>query len=175
MSRKCQLLMGYCSKGLGNSNTDRIERFLIAKRHHPRWKYHFPIYVIVYSYWQKGYTHWIETEEMRVHTRVSCERGIGWSYAPTESASSHPRRMIMILVIDAMESLDTKPAADTVHSLFTWIAVYLNCPILCVLLTTDLDRWQDSIAIESKESPQSPINWFESSHWCWNGVFLRIA
>ena len=29
MSRKCQLLMGYCSKGLGNSNTNRIERFQI--------------------------------------------------------------------------------------------------------------------------------------------------
>ena len=175
MSRKCQLLMGYCSKGLEHSNTDRIERFLIAKRHHPRWKYHFPIYVIVYSYWQKGYTHWIETEEMRVHTRVSCERGIGWSYAPTESASSHPRRMIKNLVTDAMESLDAKPIADTIHSLSTWIAVYLNHPIRWVLLTVDLDRWQDSIAIESKESAQSPINWFESSHWCWNGVFLRIA
>ena len=30
MSRKCQLLMGYCSKGIGNSNTNRIERFLIG-------------------------------------------------------------------------------------------------------------------------------------------------
>ena len=30
MSRKCQLLMGYCSKGIGNSNTDRIERFVIG-------------------------------------------------------------------------------------------------------------------------------------------------
>ena len=30
MSRKCQLLMGYCSKGLRNSNIDRIERFLIG-------------------------------------------------------------------------------------------------------------------------------------------------
>ena len=30
MSRKCQLLMGYCSKGLGNSNTNRIERFVIG-------------------------------------------------------------------------------------------------------------------------------------------------
>ena len=29
MSRKCQLLMGYCSKGLWRSNTDRIERFQI--------------------------------------------------------------------------------------------------------------------------------------------------
>ena len=29
MSRKCQLVMEYCSKGLGNSNTDRIERFQI--------------------------------------------------------------------------------------------------------------------------------------------------
>ena len=29
MSRKCQLLMGYCNKGLGHSNTDRIERFVI--------------------------------------------------------------------------------------------------------------------------------------------------
>ena len=29
MSRKCQLLMGYCSKGPGHSNTDRIERFQI--------------------------------------------------------------------------------------------------------------------------------------------------
>ena len=29
MSRKCQLLMGYCSKGLEHSNTDRIERFVI--------------------------------------------------------------------------------------------------------------------------------------------------
>ena len=30
MSRKCQLLMGYCSKGIGNSNTNRIERFVIG-------------------------------------------------------------------------------------------------------------------------------------------------
>ena len=29
MSRKCQLLMGYCSKGIGRSNTNRIERFQI--------------------------------------------------------------------------------------------------------------------------------------------------
>ena len=29
MSRKCQLLMGYCSKGPGCSNTNRIERFQI--------------------------------------------------------------------------------------------------------------------------------------------------
>ena len=29
MSRKCQLVMEQCSKGLGNSNTDRIERFQI--------------------------------------------------------------------------------------------------------------------------------------------------
>ena len=77
MSRKCQLLMGYCSKGLEHSNTDRIERFLIAKRHHPRWKYHFPIYVIVYSYWQKGNGNCIDTEEMRVHTRVACDKGNG--------------------------------------------------------------------------------------------------
>ena len=42
---------------------------------------------------------------------------MGWSYAPTESASSHPRRMIMILVTDVMESLDTEPIADTFHSL----------------------------------------------------------
>ena len=56
---------------------------------------------------------------MRVHTLVSCERGIGWSYAPIDSASSHPRRMIMLLVTDAMESLDTKPIADTFHSLST--------------------------------------------------------
>ena len=46
-------------------------------------------------------------------------RGMGWSYAPTESTSSHPRRMIMILVADVMESLDAKPIADTIHSLFT--------------------------------------------------------
>ena len=101
--------------------------------------------------------------------------GMGWSYAPTESTSSHPRRMIKNLVTDAMESLDTEPIADTIHSLSTWIAVYLNHPIRWVLLTVDLDRWQDSIAIESKESAQSPINWLEWSHWCWNGVFLRIA
>ena len=30
MSRKCQLLMEQCSKGPGNSNTDRIERFVIG-------------------------------------------------------------------------------------------------------------------------------------------------
>ena len=30
MSRKCQLVMEQCSKGLGNSNTDRIERFVIG-------------------------------------------------------------------------------------------------------------------------------------------------
>ena len=30
MSRKCQLLMGYCNKGLEHSNTNRIERFLIG-------------------------------------------------------------------------------------------------------------------------------------------------
>ena len=29
MSRKCQLVMGYCSKGPGRSNTNRIERFVI--------------------------------------------------------------------------------------------------------------------------------------------------
>ena len=29
MSRKCQLLIGYCNQGLEHSNTDRIERFLI--------------------------------------------------------------------------------------------------------------------------------------------------
>ena len=29
MSRKCQLVMGCCSKGPGRSNTDRIERFVI--------------------------------------------------------------------------------------------------------------------------------------------------
>ena len=46
-------------------------------------------------------------------------RGIKWSYAPTESTSSHPRRMIKNLVTDAMESLDTEPVADTIHSLFT--------------------------------------------------------
>ena len=46
-------------------------------------------------------------------------KGMGWSYAPTESASSHPRRMIKNLVTDAMESLDAKPVADTIHSLFT--------------------------------------------------------
>ena len=51
--------------------------------------------------------------------RVACERGIGWSYAPMESASSHPRRMIKNLVTDAMESLDAKPIADTIHSLST--------------------------------------------------------
>ena len=175
MSRKCQLLMGCCSKGIGNSNTDRIERFLIAKRHHPRWKYRFPTYVIVRSYWQKRHMYWIDAEEMRVHTRVACERGMEWSYAPTESTSSHPRRMIMILVTDAMESLDTEPIAETIHSLFTWIAVYLNCLNRWVLLAVDLDRWQDIIAIKSKESPQSLINWFKSSHWDRNGVFLRIA
>ena len=77
MSRKCQLLMGYCSKGIGNSNTNRIERFLIAKRHHPRWKYLFPIYAIVYSFWQKRHGNCIDTEEMRVHTRVACDKGNG--------------------------------------------------------------------------------------------------
>ena len=46
-------------------------------------------------------------------------RGMEWSYAPTESTSSHPRRMIMILVTDVMESLDTEPIADTFHSLST--------------------------------------------------------
>ena len=51
--------------------------------------------------------------------RVACERGMGWLYAPTESTSSHPRRMIMFLVTDAMESLDAKPIADTIHPLFT--------------------------------------------------------
>ena len=30
MSRKCQLLMGYCNKGLEHSNTNRIERFVIG-------------------------------------------------------------------------------------------------------------------------------------------------
>ena len=30
MSRKCQLVMGYCSKGLEHSNTNRIERFVIG-------------------------------------------------------------------------------------------------------------------------------------------------
>ena len=45
--------------------------------------------------------------------------GMGWSYAPIDSASSHPRRMIKNLVTDVMESLDTKPVADTIHSLFT--------------------------------------------------------
>ena len=30
MSRKCQLLMGYCSKGIEHSNTNRIERFVIG-------------------------------------------------------------------------------------------------------------------------------------------------
>ena len=51
--------------------------------------------------------------------RVACERGMGWLYAPTESTSSHPRRMIILLVTDAMESLDTTPVADTTHSLST--------------------------------------------------------
>ena len=63
--------------------------------------------------------HCIDTEEMRVHTRVACERGMGWSYAPIDSTSSHPRRIIKILVADVMESLDTKPIADTIHSLST--------------------------------------------------------
>ena len=68
-------------------------------------------------------------------------RGMGWLYAPIDSASSHPRRMLLILVTDVMESLDTKPAADTIHSLFTWIAVYLNCPNS--MSTTD--SWLGSI------------------------------
>jgi len=44
---------------------------------------------------------------------------MGWSYAPTESASSRSRRVILILVTDVMESLDAKPIADTIHSLST--------------------------------------------------------
>ena len=51
--------------------------------------------------------------------RVACERGMGGLYAPTESTSSHPRRMIKNLVADVMESLDAKPVAYTTHSLST--------------------------------------------------------
>ena len=75
MSRKCQLLMGYCSKGLERSNTDRIERFQIEATSSSLKV--FPIYAIVYSYWQKRHGNCIDTEEMRVHTRVACDKGNG--------------------------------------------------------------------------------------------------
>ena len=68
--------MGYCSKGLGNSNTDRIERFVIGSTSSSL-KVPLPINVIVYSYWQKGNGNCIDTEEMRVHTRVACDKGNG--------------------------------------------------------------------------------------------------
>ena len=76
MSRKCQLLMGYCNKGPGHSNTNRIERFQIEATSSSL-KVPLPINVIVYSYWQKRYGNCIDTEEMRVHTRVACDKGNG--------------------------------------------------------------------------------------------------
>ena len=76
MSRKCQLLMGYCNQGPGHSNTDRIERFLIEATSSSL-KVPLPINVIVYSYWQKRNGNCIDTEEMRVHTRVACHKGNG--------------------------------------------------------------------------------------------------
>ena len=76
MSRKCQLLMGCCSMGIGNSNTNRIERFVIGATSSSL-KVPLPINVIVYSYWQKRHGNCIDTEEMRVHTRVSCHKGNG--------------------------------------------------------------------------------------------------
>ena len=111
--------MGYCNKGLEHSNTDRIERFVIGatssslKEPFPNIRYRLQLLAeetrALYRYRGDESTH---ASSMRL-------RGIGWSYAPTESTSSHPRRMIMILVTDAMESLDAKPVADTTHSLPT--------------------------------------------------------
>ena len=80
MSRKCQLLMGYCNKGLGRSNTNRIERFQIEATSSSLKV--FPIYAIVYSYWQKGNGNCIDTEEMRVYTRVACDKGNGVVVCP---------------------------------------------------------------------------------------------
>ena len=62
--------------GIGNSNTDRIERFQIEATSSSL-KVPLPINVIVYSYWQKGNGNCIDTEEMRVHTRVACDKGNG--------------------------------------------------------------------------------------------------
>ena len=111
--------MGYCSKGIGNSNTDRIERFVIGSISS---SLKVPLSNIRYrlQLLAEG-IHALNRNRGDESTHASSMRlrGIGWSYAPTESTSSHPRRMIMILVTDVMESLDTEPVADTIHSLST--------------------------------------------------------
>ena len=109
--------MGYCSKGLEHSNTDRIERFLIGSISS---SLKVPFSNICYRLQLLAEGIYALN---RCRGEYTCEYhvkgGMGWSYAPIDSTSSHLRRMIKNLVTDVMESLDTKPVADTIHSLFT--------------------------------------------------------
>lgn len=105
----------------------------MEKRHHLRSKNYFPTYAVVHcNYLQKGYLNRKDTEDMRVHTRVACEKGNGVVTCTKELCRlafkkfECDKRMIMKSETYPVEALDIEPVTDAFHSLSTRKAVYLN-------------------------------------------------